>query len=316
MGRELKRVPLTFDWPLEKTWEGFLNPFYKQQIKCPHCDHGYTPEYKKLESLWYSHQEGGFNPSMRGSVPYRYDEPLVQKIIKDKLARCDREGYSYYNNYGRLTEQQTIDNEALRMCGIWNSAWSHHLNELDVAALLKADRLWDFTRVWRPGMRKNAAKHSNGWLKKSNGYVPTPREVNDWSLTGFAHDSTNCWIVIKAELKRLGQPSECAHCKGHGYTWPSDKVRRQYNAWKPKEPPKGEGYQIWETTSEGSPISPVFATPEELAEWMATPGNGWKTDQGTTREQWLAFIKGPGWAPSFVSAGTGLQTGVQATSNV
>ena len=32
-------------------------------------------------------------------------------------------------------------------------------------------------------------------------------------------------------------------------------------------PPVGEGYQLWETTSEGSPISPVFATIDELCEW-------------------------------------------------
>lgn len=31
--------------------------------------------------------------------------------------------------------------------------------------------------------------------------------------------------------------------------------------------PKGEGYQLWETTSEGSPISPVFETLDELCEW-------------------------------------------------
>lgn len=33
------------------------------------------------------------------------------------------------------------------------------------------------------------------------------------------------------------------------------------------EPPTGDGYQLWETTSEGSPISPIFTTIEELAEW-------------------------------------------------
>jgi len=33
------------------------------------------------------------------------------------------------------------------------------------------------------------------------------------------------------------------------------------------EIPKGEGYQLWENTSEGSPISPVFATLEELCEY-------------------------------------------------
>ena len=34
MGREIKRVPLDFDWPLNKTWEGFLNPHYKQCRWC------------------------------------------------------------------------------------------------------------------------------------------------------------------------------------------------------------------------------------------------------------------------------------------
>lgn len=30
------------------------------------------------------------------------------------------------------------------------------------------------------------------------------------------------------------------------------------------DPPSGEGYQMWETTSEGSPITPVFEDPDEL----------------------------------------------------
>ncbi len=33
------------------------------------------------------------------------------------------------------------------------------------------------------------------------------------------------------------------------------------------DPPKGIGYQLWETTSEGSPISPVFHTKEALAKY-------------------------------------------------
>ena len=32
-------------------------------------------------------------------------------------------------------------------------------------------------------------------------------------------------------------------------------------------PPKGEGFQLWETTTEGSPVSPVFETLDELCEW-------------------------------------------------
>ena len=38
--------------------------------------------------------------------------------------------------------------------------------------------------------------------------------------------------------------------------------------WR-QEPPKGEGYQLWETTTEGSPLSPVFPSLDELCAWAA-----------------------------------------------
>ncbi len=297
-------MPLDFTWPLNKPWHGFINQHYSAHIDCPHCKNGYSKEYTKLETLWYSHLGGGFTPEMRGSVPYSPSDPLIQAIIGRKLGRLNTSELSFYSDCGRYTMQQAIDQEARRMCDIYNSSWSHHLNQQDVDALIKAGRLMDFTHTWTKG---------KGWQKKRGKISVTPKQVNDWSLEGMAHDSCNCWAVIKAELKKLGQPSTCAHCKGSGHTWPDKKSKWRYDHWKSTNPPKGQGYQIWETVSEGSPISPVFKTPEELADWMAAPGNGWSTDQGTTREQWLKFIMGPGWAPSFVSSpSTGLISGVQA----
>ena len=32
----------------------------------------------------------------------------------------------------------------------------------------------------------------------------------------------------------------------------------------PVDPPNGDGYQLWETTSEGSPVSPVFESIDAL----------------------------------------------------
>lgn len=66
---------------------------------------------------------------------------------------------------------------------------------------------------------------------------------------------------------------------------------------------------MWETVSEGSPISPVFATPEELARHMAA--TRWGADRGTPYETWLAFIRGPGWAPSMVGTSGRLMNGVE-----
>ena len=51
------------------------------------------------------------------------------------------------------------------------------------------------------------------------------------------------------------------------------------------EPLEGEGYQLWETTSEGSPSSPVFKTLDALCEWCeenATTFAHFKT----TKEEW------------------------------
>ena len=305
MGRELKRVPLDFAWPIDKIWHGFINHHADAQIKCPHCEGGYSPQYTKLHKMWYSHLGGGFTPEMRGSVPYLPTDPLVQAVIRRKLERTkhvDRGGYSYYSEFGRLTEQQTIDKEARRMCELWNSAWSHHLNQQDVAALIKGGRLMDFTHEWTQG---------KGWRKKRGKIVVTPKMVNDWSLEGMAHDCINCSMVLRAELKRLKQPYICAHCKGENHTWPDAASKRRYNRWKPTEPPKGDGYQIWENVSEGSPISPVFAKPEDLADWMIA--NDTSITRGSTRDQWLKFINGPGYAPSMIaSPATGVVSGVEA----
>ena len=46
-------------------------------------------------------------------------------------------------------------------------------------------------------------------------------------------------------------------------------------------PPKGEGFQLWETTTEGSPVSPVFETLDELCEWWLY---GARTNEGPCKK--------------------------------
>jgi len=99
----------------------------------------------------------------------------------------------------------------------------------------------------------------------------------------------------------------CSHCKGTGEVWATPEDKEAYDSWKQYEPPAGEGYQIWETVSEGSPISPVFANPEDLAKYMAT--TRWGADEGSSAETWLKFIMGPGWAPSMISQGGVMYSG-------
>ena len=171
---------------------------------------------------------------------------------------------------------------------------------LYVEALLKADRLRDFTHTW---------SQEKGWEKKVPEYIPTPEEVNLRSIEGMGHDSSSQWIVCSDKCKRLGVKETCEVCEGEGEIWDSEKDKQLYESWESKSLPVGEGYQMWETVSDGSPISPVFATAEELASWLEKNPCG--IDAGTTTEQWLKFIKGPGWAPSIIENAGQLKTGVQ-----
>ena len=71
-------------------------------------------------------------------------------------------------------------------------------------------------------------------------------------------------------------------------------------------------YMMYEDTSEGTPISPAFATPEELARWLADTGASAFGDSTASYEAWLRVANG-GYAPSVVyTPEHGLQSGVEA----
>jgi hypothetical protein len=74
------------------------------------------------------------------------------------------------------------------------------------------------------------------------------------------------------------------------------------------------GWQMWETVSEGSPISPVCDSPEELARWLADSGASSFGSMTATYEQWLGMI-GQGSAVSMMySPETGIVSGVEVAS--
>jgi hypothetical protein len=68
---------------------------------------------------------------------------------------------------------------------------------------------------------------------------------------------------------------------------------------------------MYENTSEGTPISPAFETPEELARWLADTNASAFAGMTASYEQWLTVCRG-GWAPSMVVSERGVQSGVAA----
>jgi len=69
-------------------------------------------------------------------------------------------------------------------------------------------------------------------------------------------------------------------------------------------------FMMYEDTTEGTPISPAFETPEELARWLADNGASSFGRMTATYEEWLETCRG-GWAPSMVMDANGLRSGAE-----
>lgn len=289
MGRIIRRVPLDFDWPQDKVWEGFLMPDRFDEDKCPDCKNGYSPHAQNLFDLWYGYLP--FAPESTGTTPLRHDTPAVRAFAERNITNAP-------DFYG--TGEGAIVREGRRLADLFNGQWSHHLTQEDVNALVAAGRLVDFTHTWSAETR---------WQKIEPPVTPTAEQVNEWSLRGFGHDSINASVVVRARCDREGIDPLCSTCKGHSSTEAYPGQRAEAEAWEPTEPPEGEGWQLWESVSEGSPISPVCATADELATWMSDPERG---DRWVPSETARKFID-EGWAPTGIaSPGRGFVSGVEA----
>ena len=290
MGREVRRVAVDFDWPLGKVWEGFLSPDSLDGEDCPDCERGYSPQAENLYNLWYG--KIPFDPTTTGSTPWGPDTPAIR-------ARAERSITEAPDFYG--SGEAAIAREAQRLADHFNSGWLHHLNQDDVDALVDAGRLHDLTHTWT---------REDGWQQKEPYFPPTAAEVNEWSLSGLGHDSINAHVVIRARCEREGIAETCPTCGGHGSVEKYEGQRADAEAWKPTGPPKGSGWQLWETVSEGSPISPVFSTADDLAAWMSDPERGRHWVPQDVAAKFIA----DGWAPSFISGPGihGIVSGIEA----
>ena len=82
-------------------------------------------------------------------------------------------------------------------------------------------------------------------------------------------------------------------------------------------------WQVYETVSEGTPVTPPFETREELVEYLVANGDFWDQKRRTEgrssmpcepwpRKQAESFVFGSGWSPSLVVANGRVMSGVEA----
>lgn len=256
MGRELRRVPLDFDWPLKKVWKGYLNPHHKA---CPNdnvgCWFGSTGAGKWLDAV------SRFLALLGEQAA---DEPRSEQL----RARGQTFPHPYLENFAQAPRFD-IPHDIL----------SAARSEEDRGGRPASQSIWAYAQTYP--------------LK----LVPFTPALADFvsGLSGVrpeggmgAGDSS--WKIRKKLLEVAGMPEDfgtCPVCKGEAL---DPTVREAYEAWKAEEPPTGEGYQLWETTSEGSPASPVFATLEVLCAWCEDGATVFGRSKAT-KEEWLRMLK-------------------------
>ncbi len=115
------------------------------------------------------------------------------------------------------------------------------------------------------------------------------------------------WKAGYEEWKTNPQDAECEY-----WEWSGDPPDREY--YRPAWPEESRTHlMLYSTTTEGTPMSPPFATPEELARWLADNKASTFGMLTTDYDGWLAFIH-TGYAPSAVISGGALISGVEFVS--
>ena len=114
------------------------------------------------------------------------------------------------------------------------------------------------------------------------------------------------WKAGYAAWERGERPDYCGEESKALEFWEYDDGppdREYYRPWKDEE---ATWVQIWETVSEGTPVTPPFATKAELVDYLATNGDFWDQKRGHgpwKRKAAEEFVEA-GWAPSMVMVGT------------
>jgi len=73
---------------------------------------------------------------------------------------------------------------------------------------------------------------------------------------------------------------------------------------------KADWYQVYETVTEGTPVTPPFETKEELVNYLVENGTFWD-NSGYSREAAEKFVDA-GWVPSMIMTSEGMFSGINS----
>lgn len=142
--------------------------------------------------------------------------------------------------------------------GVRGGGWYNQLTQDEVEYLQSQDCL----EVYDHGQRQ--------WVRVPN---LTAQEVNAAQTPAnvfhpYYLGEIPRWLLSKRRAEQAGHRPVCLRCDENGTIEAYPGQRAAADTWQRTHPPEGPGWQLWETTSEGSPQSPVFSTAETLVDWM------------------------------------------------
>ena len=114
------------------------------------------------------------------------------------------------------------------------------------------------------------------------------------------------WTAGYAKWEAGERKSDCEFWEWEGNPPDPDYYRPEFT----EEP---TWFQVYQTVSEGTPVTPPFATEDELIDYLVENGDFWcqerPNESPPSRESATAFVKS-GWVPSGLVHGGRVTTGI------
>lgn len=119
------------------------------------------------------------------------------------------------------------------------------------------------------------------------------------------HEELLLWL--DGEHEYLKSYPEEEHTEQNYIDYAGDKPDKEY--YRTYEDKEATWYQVYETVSEGTPVTPPFETQQELIDYLVNNGDFWDQIRykegrlekpGYSRESAERFVLNSGWCPSMV----------------
>jgi hypothetical protein len=131
--------------------------------------------------------------------------------------------------------------------------------------------------------------------ERDGGYIPMYDEDFDTALAE--------WVTGYELWKKREHPDYNQDDYERYQYWEMESKPPDPESYRPKFETEPTWYQVYETVSEGTPVTPPFATKEELVNYLVEHGDFWdqrRRHGGWSRDNAERFVN-IGWAPSLVT---------------